>query len=350
MRVRLDTDAGEIMGSKQVSIKDVALRAGTSIATVSRILNHVQYPVSDDLRTRVEDAIRDLDYRPNRMAQNLRSKQTQSIGLIVRDISLSYFSFIAKGVTEEASSRGLMPLVCSSKRNPKLEIEYMRLLAQYQVAGIILAGAGWEDEDYTRRMESAVADLRAQGVRVVGCAPQMVPMPCALVDNADIGKQAFDALYAYGHTHFAVLGGEVTNMSNSLRIQGFAQAAERNGATYRVATGRFSWEHGHAALAALLADDPAITAVYATNDHIAVGALRYLEENGKKVPGDISVVGTGDVAIAPYTFPALSTVRMPFAELGAMAVKMIFDPALTADTVIPFACPYIERESTGPRP
>ena len=72
---------------KQVSIKDVALRAGTSIATVSRILNNVGYPVSDELRAKVENAIREMDYRPNRMAQTLRSKQTQSIGLIVRDIS-----------------------------------------------------------------------------------------------------------------------------------------------------------------------------------------------------------------------------------------------------------------------
>ncbi|SBW03208.1 putative HTH-type transcriptional regulator DegA [uncultured delta proteobacterium] len=335
---------------KQVSIKDVALRASTSIATVSRILNNVGYPVSDELRTRVEAAIRDLGYRPNRMAQNLRSKQTQSIGLIVRDISVSYFSLIAKGVTEEASSRGLMPLVCSSKRNPKLEIEYMRLLAQYQVAGVILAGASWEDPDYKKRMEETVADLRAQDVRVIGCAPQEVPMPCALVDNAGIGKQAFDVLHKYGHSHFAILGGEAANMSNRLRIQGFTQAADKKGATYKIAAGAFSWEHGHAALSAILAEDPAITAVYATNDHIALGALRYLEENGRSVPEEISVMGTGDVAVAPYTFPALSTIKMPFEELGSAAVKMIFDPNLGTDTVVPFKCSYVERESVGPRP
>ncbi len=335
---------------KQVSIKDVALRAGTSIATVSRILNNVGYPVSDELRTRVEDAIRELGYRPNRMAQNLRSKQTQSIGLIVRDISVSYFSLIAKGVTEEASSRGLMPLVCSSKRNPKLEIEYLRLLAQYQVGGIILTGASWEDEDYRQRMEATVADLRTQGVRVIACAPQQVPLPCALVDNTDIGKQAFDILHGHGHSHFAILGGESLNMSNRLRIQGFTQAADKKGATYKTATGQFSWEHGHDALAAMLADDPEITAVYATNDHIALGALRYLEESGRQVPEDISVMGTGDVAVAPYTFPALSTIKMPFEQLGAAAVKMIFDPAVGEDTITLFPCKYIARESVGPKP
>jgi len=335
---------------KQVSIKDVALRAGTSIATVSRILNNVGYPVSNELRSRVETAIRDLGYRPNRMAQNLRSKQTQSIGLIVRDISISYFSLIAKGVTEEASSRGLMPLVCSSKRNPRLEIEYLRLLAQYQVAGIILAGSSWENEEYKNRLSETVADLCIQGVRVIGCAPQEVSMPCAMVDNFRIGRQAFEVLNAQGHSHIAILGGEASNLSNKLRIQGITEAADAKGATYKISSGEFSWEHGHDALSAILAEDPEITAVYATNDHIALGALRYLEEHGRRVPEEISVLGTGDVAVAPYTFPALSTIRMPFEELGAAAVEMIFAPNLNEDTITYFPCDYVARESLGPRP
>lgn len=334
---------------KQVSIKDVALRAGTSIATVSRILNNVGYPVSNDLRARVEAAIRDLGYRPNRMAQNLRSKQTQSIGLIVRDISTSYFSLIAKGVTEEAARRGLMPLVCCSKRNPKLEIEYLRILAQYQVAGVILAGASWDDEEYIKQMRETVDGLRIQGVHVIACAPQAVPMPSAIVDNAAIGKQAFEVLHKYGHSQIAVLGGEEGNLSNRLRICGFTEAADKNNAAYTISTGDFSWEHGHDALAPILAANPEITAVYATNDHIALGALRYLEEHGHKVPGDFSMLGTGNVAVAPYTSPALSTIKMPFEQLGAAAVKMIFDTSLGADTVVPFTCEYIERESVGPR-
>lgn len=333
---------------KQVSIKDVALRAGTSIATVSRILNNVGYPVSDELRARVEAAIRDLDYRPNRMAQNLRSKQTQSIGLIVRDISESYFSAIAKGVTEEASSRGLMPLVCSSKRNPKLEIEYMRLLAQYQVAGVILAGAAWRDDDFRPRMESAVKDLRLQGVRVIGCAPQEITMPCALVDNEDIGRRAFHQLAGLGHRHFAILSGDASNFSNQLRVQGFVAEAEKAGASWLEESGSFSWLHGHDAMQRLLAERPEITAVYATNDNIAVGALRYLEETGRQVPDEISVLGTGDVAVAPYTFPALSTFRLPFVELGAAAVKMVFDPGLRDDTLVSFTSEYVGRESIGP--
>jgi Transcriptional regulators len=333
---------------KQVSIKDVALRAGTSIATVSRILNNVGYPVSDELRSRVETAIREMDYRPNRMAQTLRSKQTQSIGLIVRDISDSYFGAVAKGVTEEASSRGLMPLVCTSKRDPKLEIEYMRILAQYQVAGVILAGAAWRDEAVRIRMKNAVKDLRLQGVRVVGCAPQETPMPCALVDNEALGRDAFHILHRQGHTRFAILSGDANNYASQLRVNGFTDEARNVGSFWTECTGAFTNLHGYNAMERVLAEYPETTAVYATNDNIAVGALRYLEQAGKQVPTELSVLGTGDMTIASYTFPALSTMRLPYAELGAAAVKMIFEPHVRDNAVTAFPYEYIKRESVGP--
>ena len=335
---------------KPISIKDVAFRAGTSIATVSRILNNVGYPISEELRIRVEAAIRELGYRPNRMAQYLRSKQTQSIGLIVRDISISYFSLIAKGVTDQAMARGLMPLVCSSKRTPSLEIEYLRLLAQHQVGGIIIAGAAWADDEYRKRLELTIADLRAQDVRVIACAPHEVTMPCALVDNLDIGRQAFDVLHRYGHNRIAILAGERTNLSNRLRVNGFIEEANKAGAFYTLVEDDFFWERGYTALATIFAEDPTITAIYAINDHIALGALRFLQESGRRVPEKVSVIGTGDVAVAPYTCPALSTIKIPFEELGATAVNMIFDPKLAENTVLTFKCTYVERESVGPRP
>lgn len=335
---------------KHPSIKDVALRASTSIATVSRILNDAAYPVSKDLRARVKAAISELDYRPNRMAQTLRSRQTQSIGLIVRDISNSYFSLIAKGVTDEASARGLMPLICSSKRNPELELEYMRLLAQYQVAGVILAGAGRSDEEYVERLRGTVADLRSQNVRVVACATQGVPMPVTLVDNSDIGRQAFEVLHGYGHTDILVIGGPGEDLANKMRILGFTDAAREHGVSgCRVVTGEYSWEHGYGAAKAVLAGAPEITAVYGTNGHIAVGALRYLEESGRKVPQEISVLGTGDVTVTPYTFPVLSMIKMPLEQIGAAAVRMVFEPGLDVNTVKAFPCEYVERESVSAR-
>ncbi len=334
---------------KPTSIKDVAVFAGTSIATVSRILNDTGYPVSQALRARVENAIQTLGYRPNRMAQNLRSKQAMSIGLIIRDIGDSYFGAIAQGATEEASRRGLMPLVCSSKRNPKLELDYLHLLAQHQVAGIVLAGASWEDEGFRARMAQSLELLSAQGIRVVSCAPQVVAMPCALVDNKAMGAGACRILSEKGHKEFGVLAGEATNLSTMLRVTGFAEEAKAEGASCTQVEGDFSWEHGHAATREILERHPSVTALFAATDILAVGALRCLEEMGRKVPGDISVLGVGDVTVAQYTRPALSTFSIPFHDLGAAGVRLIFDPATTQDTIVNLPYSYVSRESVGER-
>ena len=334
---------------KPASIKDVAVFAGTSIATVSRILNDTGYPVSQALRVRVENAIRSLGYRPNRMAQNLRSKQAMTIGLVIRDIGDSYFSAIAQGATEEASRRGFMPLVCSSKRDPKLELEYLHLLAQHQVAGIVLAGAGWEDETYRTRMAQAVESLSRQGIRVVSCAPQTATMACVLVDNFALGQEAFHVLHALGHNNFGLLCGDEANLSTQLRIGGFMQEAQKAGASSISAQGTFSWEHGYTATRELVEAHPQITALFASTDNIAVGALRCLEEMQRKVPDDISVLGVGDIVVAPYTSPALSTFSIPFHELGAAGVRMIFDPKSTPETIVHLPYAYISRESVGPR-
>lgn len=335
---------------KPASIKDVAVFAGTSIATVSRILNDTGYPVSQSLRLRVENAIRSLGYRPNRMAQNLRSKQALTIGLVIRDIGDSYFGAIAQGATEEASRRGLMPLVCSSKRDPKLELEYLHHLAQHQVAGIVLTGSGWEDKTYRTRLAQAVESLSIQGIRVVSCAPQTTGMPCALIDNFALGKDAFHVLHEQGHRYFGLLCGDSANLSTQLRMGGFAEGALGAGAAFVSAEGTFSWQHGCTAAKQLVEAHPEITALFASTDSIAIGALRCLKEMGRKVPEDISVLGVGDIAVARYVSPALSTFSIPVNELGAAGVRLIFEQSATPETIVHLPYSYISRESVGPRP
>ena len=334
---------------KPASIKDEAVFAGTSIATVSRILNDTGYPVSQSLRLRVENAIRSLGYRPNRMAQNLRSKQAMTIGLVIRDIEDSCFGAIAQGATEEASRRGLIPLVCSSKRDPKLELEYLHHLAQHQVAGIVLAGAGWEDEAYRTRLAQAVESLSIQGIRVVSCAPQTATMPCALVDNFALGKDAFHVLYDQGHRYFGLLCGDAANLSIQQRIGGFVEEARNAGAVFVSAEGAVSWQHGYTAAKDLVKAHPEITALFASTDTIAVGALRCLEEMRRNVPDDISVLGVGDIAVTQYTSPTLSTFNIPFNELGVAGVRLIFGQNTTPETIVYLPYSYVSRESVGPR-
>ncbi|MDR2503728.1 MAG: LacI family transcriptional regulator [Deltaproteobacteria bacterium] len=334
---------------QRVSIKDVAKLAGTSIATVSRTLNAADHPVSEELRSRVLQASLALRYRPNRMAQNLRKKQTTAIGLLVRDIGDTYFSGIAKGVTHEAEMRGLMPLVCSSRRDHGLEIEFMHLLAQHQVAGIILTGSGCRNKEFSSKMFDTVREIQGMGIRVVACAHQDIPMPQVLVDNFVIGRAAFSKLYSLGHRDFAVISGEGDNASTNMRIDGFVEAAHEAGVALEhekdVYYGDFSWAHGRAAACRILEKRPRASAIFCTNDNIAIGVIRGLREMGCNPPEDMSVIGVGDIAMAPYTHPSLSTFHIPLGELGATALMLIFDPKADNDTRIFLDSSYMGRES-----
>ena len=131
---------------KKASIHDVAKKARASITSVSRIINNVNYPVSDELRERVLDAVKELNYVPNKAAQSLRTKSTRTIGLVVRDIADPFFSQIAKGVTEKVMELGYMAMVCNSEGDVDYEYDYLDLLIHQSVEGIILAGGGYKDK------------------------------------------------------------------------------------------------------------------------------------------------------------------------------------------------------------
>lgn len=314
------------------SIRDVAQLADVSLATVSRVLGGADYPVRPDLREKVLKAAAELHYQPNRIAQNLRSRNTNVIGLLVRDISDHYFADIAKGVTDEASRRGLMTLVCTTQRDHAKEVKVLETLSQYKVKGIILAGAGWRNdaENYSKLMHS-IDVLKKEGVRIVCCAPHQFETASVTVDNEAIGKMAFREFEKQGHRKFLVLGGDEDNLSSYYRIRGFIELALSTGCCVikdeTENSGTFTWEYGSKAVEKLLPTHPDATAVFCTNDNIAFGVLSKLLSMGIRVPEDISVLGVGDVDVAAFSTPPLSTFKVPFVEIGRQAVNMIEDKA-----------------------
>ena len=312
----------------RVSIKNVAKEAGVSIATVSRIINNTAYPVSDELRERVLEAISKLHYQPCFSAQSLRTRVSSTIGLLVRDIADPYFASIAKGVTERALALSLMPLVCSTNRDPDLELRYLRLLSQYQVAGIVLAGAGWMDADHMQAMTGVVDMLVAQQIRLVACSPYEISIPTVSVDNEAVGRSAHAVLWGKGHRAFVVLGGQKNNLSSHLRVQGFLQAhAEKNCGTactvlHQASYGRQGGYDAGCEAARLGGNS---TAMFCVTDSIAIGALRGLADNGREAPHRMSVISVGDTEAAAFTSPALSTFRISLEDIGRRAVNLIVE-------------------------
>lgn len=333
----------------RASIKDVAKEAGVSIATVSRIVNSVDYPVSDELRDRVHQVIKRLHYQPCFSAQSLRTRTTSAIGLLVRDIADPYFSSIAKGVTERALGLSLMPLVCSTNRDPDLEVRYLQLLSQYQVAGIVLAGAGWREPEHLQAMSAEIDTLFEQGIRVVACSPHAISIPTITVDNEALGAAAYENLWNRGHRSFVVLGGQEHNLSSYQRVQGFVRTHQGHGlpSSACVVLHQASYNRRESYAAGCEAAHLAgCTAMFCITDSLAIGALRGLADNGVEVPHQMSLISVGDTETAAFSTPALTTFRISLDTIGARAVDLIMEKKEPDRTYVRHA-PFelVERES-----
>ncbi|MBS7527520.1 LacI family DNA-binding transcriptional regulator [Fusibacter paucivorans] len=337
---------------KKATIKDVAKMANVSVATVSRVLNKVDYPVSDAVKKKVEDAIEELEYTPSKSAQSLKSNKSQLIGLIVRDIADPYFSAIAKGVTESAIAYGYLALVCNSKRDMENELKYYDVLMQHNVAGIVIAGAGYRDEAFQQAQEIRVKRARELGIPIIALAPQNVAMTTISVDNHYVGQLLGNYLVENGHHHIAYVGGNAEIIVDQQRLDGFLSAMRTAGIqqdTTLITHGDFTWEAGYKAMENFSDRLHEITAICCANDNIAIGVLRYLKENNLIIPENISLVSVGDIIITEYTTPKLSTVKIPFYELGEKSVEIICDPNVQSDELPHYEAKLIKRNSVARR-
>jgi LacI family transcriptional regulator len=311
---------------KYTSIRDVAARAGVSITTVSRVINNVDYPVSQSMRQRVLDAIDELGYLPNKSAQHLRRTFNNVIGLIVRDISESYFGEIAKGVTEKALELGYLSFVCNTGREPQNELRYHELLWQHRVRGIILAGGGMDTPQYREILQKQIARSEQYGLRIVSLAPQGMSMRAVTVDYVEIAETITSYLLARGHRNIALVTGRKDVITCQHHLAGYRRGLERYGLSYdeRLAVyGDFTESDGYNGLMELLARKDHFTAVFAGSDTVATGVLQALSHKNLHVPQDISIMSIGDLPQSRYTTPPLTTVRIPRYNMGSCAVELI---------------------------
>ncbi len=329
-----------------ITIVDVARQAKVSVTTVSRIINNVSYPVAAKTRERVLKVIEELQYTPNKAAQGVRKNASDIIGLIVRDISDSYFGEIAKGVTNEASKLGCLSFVCNTGRNPHDELKYHDLLWQHRVKGIILTGGGLDQVDYRQKLLQQLDRHRKYGLRIVTLAPQGVAMPYVMINDFEAGRIVTQYLIDHGHKKIGFIGGPQKVFTSIERYSGYQNAmqdASFDCGTEYTASSDFSQTGGYEACLRLLQQVSDCTAICCANDNIAVGAMSAIRKMGLKTPKDISIISIGDISEAKYMHPPLTTLRIPHYEMGKMAVDYIVNGEdnikITMDATI------IERQS-----
>ncbi len=327
------------------TIREVAKRAGVAPITVSRVIND-GHSVSPETRQRVELAIAELDYIPNALGTSLRSKRTQTLALLLSDITNPFWTTVARGVEDTAHARGYHIILCNTDESAEKQEEYLTFLLKKQVDGFLLVPT-------SRRSVSTLMKRKT---------------PCVVLDrrfnDLDIDTVRGDSiggahtltqhLLQLGHRCIALLTGPRDVSSAADRAAGYLRALEDAGLIdlAQELWGSYSQAGGAELARQALALHPQPTAFFAGNNFIAVGAMRALAAAGLRVPEDISVVAFDDLPLAVMFDPFFTVAAQPAYDMGARATKLLLDrldgggPAGCQDIVLPTE--LIVRRSSVP--
>ena len=342
------------MSDRPISIQDIARAAGVSHSTVSRAL-HDSSLISPEVRQRIQQLAHEMGYTPNAVAQSLKGKRTNTIGLVVTSIADPFVGRVVRGIEDVAQAAGVNVFLSVSNNDPQREMVVIETFHRRRVDGVISAAAQISGP-YTQRLAQIKMPTVLVNQQAETDAGQLHSVE---VDDYTGARQAVEHLIGMGHGRIGYLGAGNRPRSNRRRTTGYRDALAAAGIPAHEAFMRMApAEHryhtddvadGQTFLPELLA--AGVTAVFCYNDMIAVGALLACRELGVRVPEQVSIVGFDDIEIARYVTPPLTTVHQPKLRLGELAMQMLLDileehpvenQVLTTDLVV--------RASAGPAP
>jgi LacI family transcriptional regulator len=337
--------------TKRHTIREVAARAGVSVATVSHVINGSHY-VSPELTQRVLDAIRDLEYVPNKVARALTRQAIPLLALIVPDISNPYWSCVARSVQDVTDRHGFSVIVCSSDGLLEREVRFLQSLSGW-ISGLIF-------HPYHATPQHVSASFgRTVPVVILGDLEHSETLPPnwdrVFSNNEDTAHAAVDHLLALGHRRIAFIMGEEDAPSGIRRLAGYRRALEGAGLPLieeLVVPGHYTQNGGRQAMAQLLDLPLRPSAVFCANDLSALGALGLARERGLRVPDDISIVGLDDIDEAVQASPPLTTMRQAPREVGRVIAETLVERLLGRSQSVSIGLPgeLIIRQSSGPPP
>ncbi len=304
----------------QLTTKQIAQAAGVSVGTVSHVLNGSAV-VSEKRRKRVEEVIRRLDYQPSQLARGLRGRTTVLLGVIIPDISNPYFPNLVRGVEDVAYKEGFRLVLCNADNDPAKELNYFNDLRSFNPAGILVIPSELS------KIGRDVAHGNIQIIFVDRC-PSWWKGDSVVGNNEDGGYQVGHYLSEMGHKTIAAISGPSHIETARNRISGFrrglAEAGIRLPVRY-VQEARFNTEGGFAAATELLSLNPRPTAIFASSDMLAIGALEAVRAKKLRCPDDVSIIGFDDLDFSRFTEPALTTIFQPGYHIGSLACQLLLD-------------------------
>ncbi|WP_298400526.1 LacI family DNA-binding transcriptional regulator [Sphingobium sp.] len=334
-----------------VTIRDIAERAGVSVATVSRTL-HAPEAVRPDKRSRVQQAIADLNYAPNAIARQLRKRRHETLIVIVPEIANPFFSGIIQSIENIAHDLGYRVLIGETQdRQDRLD-HYADMVLSRAAGGLILLGSLLPSA-----VTASMADQRAIPFPLVLACERFEGLPCpsVAIDNQAAAALAVRHLWETGCRRIGTIAGPQSNSLGRDRLNGYRKALSDLGVNLEcgwMEEGDFSIESGHAAMMRLLGSGGNLDGVFCANDEMAIGALQAIRSSGLTTPGDIALIGFDDLRFGAFATPPLTTIRQPTGELGETAMRML-DALLQGGVVdhrpVLLAHELVERQSTKQR-
>jgi len=315
-------------------------------------VNNGPRSVSAETRDKVVQAIRDLDYKPNAVARNLRRQRTSTLGLIIPDTLNPYFPEVARGIEAVAFENEFIVVLCHSHYDVEKELRYIDVLSAEQVAGVIWVPATEDDAPIKRlqdyRIPLVVLDrsIGEDGVLTVSA------------DNFGGGYLATEYLIGLGHRRIGCITRPVGLEHSNDRTNGYRAALASHGLpfdTCLLAKGGYKFDDGKRAALELFDCQAPPTAIFAYNDLMAIGAIHAAKERGLRIPQDISIVGFDDIPGAAFTFPPLTTICQPKLEMGRKSAELLIasingETEEDQDISVKMDVKLVIRQTTGPAP
>lgn len=302
------------------TIRDVAEKAGVSIATVSRVLNK-RVSVSPATRIKVEKAIEELNYQPNYLGRNLRRAETKIILVILQNISNPFYSKVVEGIEDLGHKHGYNIMICNTDSESDRERSYLDLLVNRLVDGVILMEPEIDSEELAQIGNS---------FPVVQCCEykEGADVPHISIDNVAAGYTAVNHLIKLGHTRIGMISGYNRLLSAMQRETGYKRALREADIAFEPALikyGSYGFTGGLRAAKEFLQLDNPPTALFAISDITAIGAIRAIKEEGLNIPEDIAVVGFDNTSIASMYDPQLTTISQPRYDLGKISMEFLLE-------------------------
>ncbi len=312
------------MTKSNISIKELASILGFSITTVSRVLNGKaeQYRIKKETESKIQETAKRLNYTPNQFARSLKLDKSETIGVIVPDISNPFFAEIFKNIERGLKQHGYAVFVGDSNDNTELEIDLIKHFVARKVDGLVIAPVGISSTHLSQVFKTGIPLVS------IDRSFKNVDFPAVTSNNFDSAKEATIELLKNGHRNIALIQGLNQSQPNTDRVNGFIQAMKEwdiHPDKYSIVGEGFSIENGFYQTDRLLNSANPPTAIFALSNLIALGALKAISQNGQTIPNDISLLTFDEQAYSAFLNTPMTTIEQNKVEMGNMAVKLLID-------------------------